>query len=136
MSDEFKGHANIDELTMIRDLVIMPYMLDMLDRAKNEADWSGGALRHLSKELGEILMDIITGDIANLRSELRRRQIKTWDMDQDEYVLWKGYSARGYVNKFGITKETARAQIKIMLGTYMGQIIKSMREVPHNRKKT
>lgn len=136
MPDDFKGHANIEELTMIRDVLIMPFMLDMLERAKNEADWSGGVLKNLTVDLGEILMDIITGDLSDLRTELRRRQIKTWDMDQDEVVLWIGYSARGYTSQFGITKETARTQIKIMFGTYMGQIIQSMRQVPNNRKKT
>ncbi|WP_217597191.1 hypothetical protein [Cohnella sp. GbtcB17] len=127
MSDEYKGHAKIEELTIIRDVLIMPYMLDMLDNAKNYAEWSGSILKGLTKELGEILMNIITGDLADLRNELRRRQIKTWDMDQDDIALWMGYSARGYVSKFGITKEAARSQIKIMLGTYMGQIIQAMR---------
>ncbi|MFD2334766.1 hypothetical protein ACFSR7_36470 [Cohnella sp. GCM10020058] len=121
---------------MIRDLVIMPYMLDTLELAKNEVEWSGGILKNLSKNFGELLMDIITGNLADLRSELRRRQIKTWDMDQDDFALWLGYSARGYETKFGITKEAARSQIKIMLGTYMGQIIQSMRQVPQNRRKT
>lgn len=125
------GHISIAEMTMLRDLIVAPYMLDMVSDAKGHNERWGGILAGLQGDLAGLLLDLLTQDLTDLRSELRRRKIKTWEEDQDEIALYIGYSCRGYTNKFGMTKEAARSQIKIVLGQYVGAIVGQLRTIKH-----
>lgn len=133
--DDQTGRINTHEMRMLRDLLIAPYMLDLVDTHKGYSDRSGSILRVLNGLLGEMLLDIITQDVSSLRTELRRRQIKTWEMDQDFIALYIGYNCRGYSDKFGVTKEAARSEIRVQLGEYMGEMIRHLRQLPEMRRK-
>ncbi|MEK0313754.1 hypothetical protein [Cohnella sp. 56] len=133
-NDDQTGRLNTHEMCMLRDLLIAPYMLDLVDVHKGYADRSGAVLRKLNGLLAETLMDIITQDLSDLRTDLRSRQIKTWEMDQDHIALYVGYNCRGYSDKFGMTKEAARGEIRVQLGEYMGDVIQHLRVLPKTRQ--
>lgn len=127
MPDEFKGHASIDELTMLRDLLILPHMLTMVDQSNETTKHSGNFLRAFHTELGEAVMDLITRDLGDIRQELRRRRIKTWEAERSEFVLNLGYNCRGYESVFGMTVEVAKAEIGIRLGQYISKLAHQIR---------
>ncbi|WP_239617116.1 hypothetical protein [Cohnella mopanensis] len=71
--------ATVEELTMIRDYVMMPHMLTMCDRILEDVRRSGNLFAKHFEQFIQLVMDGITRDLNMIRREFRTRQIKVWD---------------------------------------------------------
>ena len=122
------GRITGDELTMIRDSIMYPFMLTMCERAKEDAQRSGRMFAPYFARLIELIMDDITRDLSAVRMEFRKRQIKVWDGNTIDGVLYYEYICRGYRDKFGVVREALRSEIAIRLGQYSARVLRTARE--------
>jgi hypothetical protein len=120
------GRATPDELEMIRDALLLPNMVIMLERQREEMEYSQHMLKPLYLKVVDALIAAVNRDLSQLRMELRRRKIKTWEGDQTDFVLYIPFTCRGYEDRLGIVREVAKAEIQIKLTRYINDVFKPL----------
>jgi hypothetical protein len=113
-----------EELTMVRDYVLMPHMLTMVQKAADEIKNSSNILRRHFMVSTQILMDRITKDMYLLRKELTRRNIKVVADEQVDVVIYHKIICRGYEERFGMIREVVRSEISVRLTNYLNEMSK------------
>lgn len=124
------GLPDTEELEMLRDSILLPHLITMLERSRSEIE----RLPHLLKPayLGatDALLDRAAQEMRSLRKELARRQIKVTGEEYDgEMVYYYSYVCRGYTDRFGIVREVMRSELSVKLGRYIGDLNKALREL-------
>lgn len=119
---QYSGPTN-DELTLIRDCILLPHMQTMILHAIEEIELSRDLLKEIHLESARALLRLIDKDYYRLRAELKQRSIKLLDEEQSQNqkdgVLYYPYVCRGYQDRFGIMREVAKAEISVRLTNYM-----------------
>ncbi|MFD2328796.1 hypothetical protein ACFSR7_05985 [Cohnella sp. GCM10020058] len=125
------GRVDAAELEMIRDYLLLPFMITMAERALEEAERSGNLLNRLFVEAAHLLLARLSTEAARMRKEFRDRGISVHGPAQEEMkdILMLRYTVRGYEDKFGIYREVAKAQISIQFGQYMGDLIRDIKSI-------
>ncbi|MBB6632741.1 hypothetical protein [Cohnella thailandensis] len=113
------GHPNEEEMYMLRESILLPAILQMLDRKLKQTEWSTDMLKTLYKRAIELLIDRVLQDHITVRKSLRERKIKTWDGDNTDFAIYVNYNCRGYDGNFFVTRDVARAEISVRLGKYI-----------------
>lgn len=126
------GYATTEELRMIRDSIMLPYMLTMADKARQDIDRSEHMFRRHYAGMTRLIMDKITADLAELRRELRMRKIKVDEDGSSDGILYWKYFCRGYEERFGIVRETLRSEIAFRMGEYGDKVFHELAEVKSN----
>jgi hypothetical protein len=116
------GLATAEELTMIRDLIMYPHMLTMSDKSLQEIKRSPNLYKRFFEQFIQLLMDRISKELFSLRRELKNRNIKVFDDETVDGIIYHRYVCRGYENKFGIVRETLRSEISNRLTKYASEI--------------
>lgn len=116
------GRATSDELTMIRDSIMYPHMLTMCDKSLQEVKRSPNLFKRFFEQFIQLLMEKISKDLFSLRRELKKRNIKVFDDETNDGVIYHRYACRGYEDKFGIVRETLRTEISFRLANYAASI--------------
>jgi len=117
------GRATTAELTMIRDVIMYPHLLTLCDRALEDVGRSSNVFkRHFAKYL-QLIIAAISKDLYALRKNLRQLNIKVAEDETYEGILYYRYYCRGYEDRFGITRETLRAEISVRLTQYADDIL-------------
>lgn len=113
----------VEELTMMRDYILLPYLLTVVQRNIDKMQADKALLKSLYIGLGEHIASNIDRDLYQLKRELTKRNlhISQGDMD-DEFVLNYVYRYRGYSGNFGITREELKTQMSLRLGKYVDGI--------------
>ncbi|TFE30852.1 hypothetical protein [Cohnella luojiensis] len=119
------GRASIEELTMIRDFIMLPHMLTMSDKSLQDIRRSSNILKRYFEKFIQLVMDRITKDLMKVRRELAQRGIKVFDDESVDGIIYHGYSCRGYQDRFGIMRETLRAEISFRLAKYSSEVLKN-----------
>lgn len=117
-----------EEFKMIRDYILLPHILTMVQRNLDEQRFNKGVLNSAFLAAGESIAKKIMKDIYEIRKELGKRNIRVSNGDQDEIVMNYHYVCRGYSGTFGITREESKAQISIRLGKYVSDIINRFKD--------
>jgi hypothetical protein len=117
-----------EELTMVRDYVLMPHMLTMVQKAADEIKNSSNILRRHFMVSTQILMDRITKDMYLVRKELTKRNIKVISDDQVDLVVYHKIICRGYEERFGMMRDVVRSEISVRLTKYLTEMSKLLEE--------
>jgi hypothetical protein len=117
------GVPSEEELRMIRDSVLLPHLLTMVQRGLQEVQYSTSILKRLFAAAGQLLQNRIQRDLYTLRRELDRRNIRVVSDEHADTVLYYRYTCRGYEDRFGIVREMLRAEIGIRLARYIHDTI-------------
>ncbi|MCL6458581.1 MAG: hypothetical protein K6T85_11305 [Gorillibacterium sp.] len=117
-----------EELIMLRDYILLPHLLTMVQHNKEDIDSSSLLLKKLYQIATQVLMDRISKDIYALRREFSRRSIKVFADEQEDVVYYFKYICRGYENKFGIIREVMRAELSVKLTAYLADIYAVLKE--------
>lgn len=118
------GAPTPEELTMIRDFVLLPHMLTMIQKSMEDIRNSPNVLRKLYLTAAQILMNRISKDMYDLRRELNKRNIKVVNDEQVDLVIYHKIICRGYQERFGVVREVARAEISMRLTKYLSEMSK------------
>ncbi|CAG7654891.1 hypothetical protein ACFQI7_23155 [Paenibacillus allorhizosphaerae] len=116
-----------EELEMIRDSVLLPIMLTMVEKNGKDMQLSTSSIRKLYVAATQVLMDRIHFELAAINKELRAKKIKVFKDDQEDTDLHYKYICRGYENKFAIMRDVARANISVKLGEHIQRMIEDMK---------
>jgi hypothetical protein len=113
----------IEELTMMRDYILLPFLLTVVQRNIDKMKEDKVLLKTLYVGLAEHIASSIDRDLYQLRRELTRRNIRITPGDmEDDFLLNYVYRYRGYSGDFGITREELKTQMSLRLGKYVDGI--------------
>ncbi|RKP50047.1 hypothetical protein D7Z26_19735 [Cohnella endophytica] len=116
------GRATNEELTMIRDVIMFPHMLTMSDKSLQEVRRTPNLYKRLFEQAVQLIMNKISKDLFALRRELKNRNIKVFDDETADGIIYHRYVCRGYEDKFGIVRETLRSEISVRLAQYASSV--------------
>lgn len=112
-----------EELGLIRDSILLPVVLTMIDRHGKELSYSVNPLRKLYAATTQELMHRVHNELAAVNRQLRERKIKVIKDDQLDSDLHYKYICRGYEEQFIMTRDVAKASISTMIGKHIQNII-------------
>ncbi|MCM3272610.1 hypothetical protein [Paenibacillus elgii] len=111
-----------EELEMIRDAVLLPVMLTMIEKNGKEITLSVNPLRKLYATATLALMNRVHTELATVNRELRNRKIKVFKDEREDTDLHFRYICRGYEDRFSIMRDVARASISMKIGQHIQNI--------------
>ncbi|MFD2116304.1 hypothetical protein ACFSTH_08545 [Paenibacillus yanchengensis] len=123
------GRPTSEELDMIRDLVVLPHLITMIQKSLEDMAFSKITLKGVVIRCLEVIMFKITDDYYVLKRELKQRNIKVSDEETNDGILYYRYYCRGYEEKFGIVRETLRSDVTLKLTKYTNDIGKLLKQV-------
>lgn len=111
-----------EELRMVQDYLILPYMLTMVDNGIDEIEQSRAFMNRLFLAAALRLREAIERDKRRLKKELDHRNIKVMIDEQVDLVIYHRIYCRGYEDKFGMVREVMRSRIRVKMTEYMREI--------------
>ena len=118
------GRPTTEELVMIRDSIMLPHMLTMSDKALQDVKRSTNLFRRYFERMLQMLMDRISKELFTLRREMKARNIKVFDDETHDGIIYHRYVCRGYEDQFGIVRETLRSEISFRLARYAEEVLR------------
>lgn len=124
-----KGNITTEELTMIRDYVLLPHMEQMVQRSIDDVEHSTNILKSLYLMSGRYVLQFIMSDMRKLRLELKKRNIKIFNEEHhSDFIVYYHYSCRGYQDRFGMTRDVIRSEISTRLGAYVAAVDRAIKK--------
>jgi hypothetical protein len=112
----------LEERTMVKEAVILTYILDMLDLERKKLENSMNLLRNAHMEVLEAVFDRARMELIGIKKELKARNIKYNDGHHQDFILEFEIWCRGYKSIFHITRDHARSELGVKLGKVSGEI--------------
>ncbi|KQX61169.1 hypothetical protein [Paenibacillus sp. Root444D2] len=112
-----------EELIMIRDYILLPHMLTIVQKSVDDIKSSSNLLKQLYLATGQVVMNKISRDMYDIRRELTKRNIKIISDEHAELVVYHRFLCRGYEDRFGMTRDVMRSEISVQLKKYIKEII-------------
>lgn len=114
-----------EELELIRDYVLLPMMLTIVDKNCKQIELSSYSMKKLFVKASHVLMTHIHNDLAAVRKELKTRSIKVFEEEHESGAIHYRFLCRGYEDSFWIIRDVARAEISVRISKYIAQVFKS-----------
>ncbi|MDR6883581.1 hypothetical protein [Bacillus sp. 3255] len=117
-----------EELTLIRESVLLPFLVPIVTRNIGELEAGHGKdalLNRLYLTAALRLLDDIEADIRRIKKTLKDQNIRVWEDDKrarEEGARYYRFLCRGYEDGFGIMREIAKAEIGTRLKLYTRKI--------------
>jgi len=105
------GKATAEDLRLIRDSILLPYLMTMIQRSIDEVGRSQISMYNVMGRFMRVLLDRASLESFNVRRELKKRNIKILNDETQDDMVYNRYVCRGYEGKFGMTREIMRAEI-------------------------
>lgn len=115
-----------DEMIMIRDYILLPYMLSMVQKSIEDMENNSTLLKQLYLAAGRVVKNKISADMYRLRRELSKRNIKVFSDEQVDLVVYHRFVCRGYEDRFGMVRDVIRAEISTRLSRYLREIAEGL----------
>ncbi|WP_255570738.1 hypothetical protein [Cohnella sp. CFH 77786] len=122
------GKATTEELTMIRDYVLLPHILTILQNSLNDVQNSTNVLKKAFIAFTQSIMNRVTKDMYEVKRELSRRNIKILNDEQADMIVYHRFVCRGYEDRFGMVREVMRSEITVRISKYINDIYALLRE--------
>lgn len=119
-----------EERTMVRDLILLPYIDTMVAKSIKEIEISGNILNRAYLTTGRYIQKRIIQDVYNLRRELKKRNIKVVEDTQDEFITYNTIFFRGYQERFGMTRDVMKTEISLRLTQYTADLGDALKVAP------
>ncbi|WP_159883508.1 hypothetical protein [Paenibacillus puerhi] len=100
-----------EELELIRDAVLLPFMLTIVEDNSKDLLLLTSPLKKLYVMAAHVLLDHLHKELVHVNKELRARKIKVFRDDREDHDLHFRYIYRGYEDRFVITRDVAKATI-------------------------
>ncbi len=113
------NRITLEELELVRDYIVLLAMLTIVERSREEVEFSPISLKSVYLVVNSALQDRIHSDLATVKRKLRTSEIKVWEDERDELIIRYRYVCRCYEDRFGMTREVIKSQISERLGQYI-----------------
>jgi hypothetical protein len=121
------SRPTVEEMTMIRECILLPHMLTMVQRDMDKIKQNGGILKRINVTSAQAIMDMISKDMRELKRKLSQANIKIHNDEQVDMTIFYHYTCRGYQERFGILREVMRAEISVRLGRYQAELARAIK---------
>ncbi len=112
----------MEERTMIRDLILLPYIDTMVSKSLKEIEPSSNILKRAYLMAGQAIQRRIMQDTYQLQKELKQRNIRVLADEQEEFLVYYKIFCRGYQERFGLTRDVMRTEISLRLTKYTAEL--------------
>jgi hypothetical protein len=112
----------VEERTMVRDLILLPYIETMVDKSLQEIEHTSNILKRAYLMAGQSIQRRITQDTYQLKKELKQRNIKVVPDEQEEFLVYHKIFCRGRQERFGLTRDVMRTEISLRLTQYTAEL--------------
>ncbi|MEK4058674.1 MULTISPECIES: hypothetical protein [Paenibacillus] len=129
--NEVRKMITVDERTMVRDLILLPYIDTMVSKSLKEIEHSGNILKRAYLMAGQAIQRRIIQDTYQLQKELKQRNIRMLADEQEEFLVYYKIFCRGYQERFGLTRDVMRTEISLRLTKYtadLGTVLKDLQK--------
>lgn len=120
--DTVRKMITVEERTMVRDLILLPYIDTMVSRSLKEIELSSSILKRAFVIAGQAIQRRIMQDTYQLQKELKQRNIKVLPDEQEEFLVYHKILCRGYQERFGLTRDVMRTEISLRLTKYTAEL--------------
>ncbi len=120
------GRPTPEELTLMRDAIILPHMITMSIKAYEEEERSKNLFKRYSMRMIQMIIERMEFDRARIKRELRQRDIKLTENETKDNIVYHTYYCRGYTDRFGIVRETLRSEISVRIAKYGAEFFKPL----------
>ncbi|MBJ6363322.1 hypothetical protein ACFOQM_19055 [Paenibacillus sp. GCM10012307] len=111
-----------EELELIRDAVLLPMMLSVVDKNYREMEASTSSLKRLYMVATNVLLNRIHRDLARVKRELRNRSIKVFEDERVDSALHYHFVCRGYENQFAMLRDVIRTEMSVRMTKYIQEM--------------
>lgn len=116
-----------EEFKLIRDSIILPMMLTIVEQNYRRIETTDLSLRKLYIAATQALMDQVHSDLVKVKKILRERSIKVMEEEKIDSTARYRVFCRGYEDSFTIIRDVVRAEISVRLGKYIGDLFRAER---------
>ncbi|MEK5237738.1 hypothetical protein NST99_18780 [Paenibacillus sp. FSL L8-0470] len=127
--DEVSKMITVAERTMVRDLILLPYLDTMVSKSLKEIEHSGNILKRAFLMAGQAIQRRIIEDTYQLQKELKQRNIRVLADEQEEFLVYYKIFCRGYQERFGLTRDVMRTEISLRLTKYTADLGAVLRDL-------
>ncbi|MBY0009856.1 hypothetical protein [Paenibacillus typhae] len=110
------------ERTMVRDLILLPYIDTMVSKSIEEIERSGNMLTRMYLMAGRYIQNRVMQDTYRLQKELKQRNIRVLADEQEDFLMYYKIFFRGYQERFGLTRDIMRTEISLRLTRYTSEL--------------
>ncbi|MFF2088879.1 hypothetical protein [Paenibacillus sp. NPDC058174] len=113
-----------EELEFIRDFVLLPMMLSIVEKNLRDIELSSYTMKPLFIRASFAVVRLIENDLAAVRKELQMRKIQVFqdELESEGGAIHYRFVCRGYEDRFSMIREVARAQISIRIAKYIAKV--------------
>lgn len=113
-----------EELELIRDYVLLPMMLTIVEKNCKDIELSFYSMKTLFMKASYVLMNLIHADMVAVRKELKSRNIKVFqdEIESEGAAIHYRFICRGYEDRFSMIRDAARAEISIRISKYISKV--------------
>ncbi len=122
------GRPAAEEFTLVRDLVVLKNMQIMVQRSLEEIGLSTHLFKKLYTAATQLVLNRISQDLYALKREMKKRSLKMTTEEQADNMLYYRFICRGYEDRFGIMRETLRAEISLRLGAMVTELLSELKQ--------
>lgn len=120
--NEGRRTITVEERTMVRDLILLPYIDTMVGKSLKEIELSSSILQRAFVLAGQAIQHRIMQDTYQLQKELKQRNIKVVADEQEDFLVYYKIFCRGYQERFGLTRDVMRTEISLRLTRYTAEL--------------
>ncbi|CAM3363245.1 hypothetical protein PALU110988_18680 [Paenibacillus lupini] len=115
-----------EELELIRDYVLLPMMLTIVDKNCKDIELSPYSMKQLYMKASRVLMGHIHNDLTAVRKALKERNIRVFleESDSEHGAIHYKFVCRGYEDRFSMIRDAARAEISVRIAKYISHMFK------------
>lgn len=111
------------EIEMMRDYIILPIALKIVEKKSIEVEISSLTLKLLYAAAAKILAKNIREDVQHSKKALFERNIRVIEDAKEDTELTYRYLCRGHEDRLVMTRDFMRTEISARLGSYARSLI-------------
>ncbi|MFK7697167.1 hypothetical protein [Paenibacillus sp. HJGM_3] len=116
------------DLDMIRDYILLPVALGIVEKRRAEIERSSETLKGLYAAAAHVLAKTIREDMRKSRQQLLESEIRVYEDAKDDTELHYRYTCRSHDDELVMTKDFMRAEISARIGRYVNSLVASIQE--------
>ncbi|GKS15072.1 hypothetical protein YDYSY3_60720 [Paenibacillus chitinolyticus] len=118
--DKINGRLNAEERHLIKEYILLPYVLTVLEINKKQISKTPGfKLPEAFVWFYDRVMDTVTHDLTEIKKQLRKMGIKIYMVTEDETSLRCMYAFAGYEERMSMVWRLVKAEVTIRLKYYL-----------------
>jgi hypothetical protein len=132
-SHQLKEPPTRKELEMMREYILLPVALHIVDKKILEVERSPQMLKLLYSTAAKVLAKHILEDVQKSKKVLHEQNIRVFEDTKDDSELTYRYICRGYEDRFVMTRDFMRAEISVRIGRYVRRLAGAMKETAREK---